>query len=118
MATVGVTEDEARDEHGDDIEIYKSKFTPMKLTMFKPLDVQPKTMMKLVVQKSTDKVLGVHMCGPDAAEIIQVCEAMRLDETNTRYSMHAVRIHTVLTHGAHACDTHPLMHYNRAWLLR
>jgi glutathione reductase (NADPH) len=71
MATVGVTEEEARAEHGDDIEIYKSRFTPMKLTMFKPLDVQPKTLMKIVVQKSNDKVLGVHMCGPDAAEIIQ-----------------------------------------------
>ena len=43
----------------------------MKRTMFKPLDTQPKTMMKLVVASQTGKVVGAHMVGPDAAEVLQ-----------------------------------------------
>lgn len=34
---------------------------------------QEKTVMKLVVDAETDKVLGASMCGPDAPEIMQVC---------------------------------------------
>lgn len=67
-ATVGLTESEARDKYGDDIKIYRSKFRPMYYVL---PDKQEKTMMKLVVNQKTDQVLGAHMVGDHAAEIIQ-----------------------------------------------
>lgn len=68
MATVGLTEAEAVAKFGSDLKIYKSKFRPMKLTLTAS---QEKTMVKMIVQESTGKVLGVHMGGIYAAEIIQ-----------------------------------------------
>ena len=68
MATVGLTEAEAKEKFGDDLKIYNSKFRPMKLTL---TDSQEKTMVKMIVQESTGKVLGVHMGGIYSAEIIQ-----------------------------------------------
>jgi glutathione reductase (NADPH) len=67
IGTVGLTEEEAIEKH-DLIDIYKSKFTPMKYSLS---DNDEKTFMKLIVDRSSDKVLGVHMLGPDAGEIIQ-----------------------------------------------
>lgn len=67
VATVGMTEMQARTMH-DDVIIYQSIFTPMKHTLS---GSNEKTLMKLVVRKSSDEVLGVHMVGPDAGEIIQ-----------------------------------------------
>jgi glutathione reductase (NADPH) len=67
IGTVGLTEEQAREEY-DDIDIYKSTFTPMKHTL---TDSDEKTLMKLVVDKKTDRVVGAHMVGPDAGETIQ-----------------------------------------------
>jgi glutathione reductase (NADPH) len=67
IGTVGLTEEEAREKH-DDIELYKSSFKPMKLSLS---DSNEKTFMKLIVDKKSDRVVGVHMLGPDAGEIIQ-----------------------------------------------
>lgn len=67
IGTVGLTEEEARDKF-DEIEIYKSSFKPMKLSLS---DSNEKTLMKIIVDKKTDLVVGVHMLGPDAGEIIQ-----------------------------------------------
>jgi glutathione reductase (NADPH) len=67
IGTVGLTEAEARDA-GFDVEIFRSTFRPMVHTMS---GRNEKTMMKLVVERKSDKVLGVHMVGPDAGEIIQ-----------------------------------------------
>jgi len=67
LGTVGLTEEQAREKHNH-IEIYKSTFTPMKLSL---TGSEEKTFMKLIVDKSTDKIIGVHMLGPDAGEIIQ-----------------------------------------------
>lgn len=67
IGTVGLTEEEAREKY-DDIEIYKSSFKPMKLSLSKS---EEKTLMKLIVDKNSDRVVGVHMLGPDAGEIIQ-----------------------------------------------
>jgi glutathione reductase (NADPH) len=67
IATVGLTEDEARAEH-DAVDIYKSTFRPLKQTL---AGGEEKTLMKLVVERASDRVLGVHMVGPDAAEVIQ-----------------------------------------------
>jgi glutathione reductase (NADPH) len=67
IGSVGLTEEEARAEHGA-VDVYKSTFTPMKQTLAGGSD---KTLMKLVVDRATGRVLGVHMVGPDAGEIIQ-----------------------------------------------
>ncbi|HIF50451.1 MAG TPA: glutathione-disulfide reductase [Thiotrichaceae bacterium] len=67
IGTVGLTEEEAREKY-DDIELYKSSFRPMKLSLS---DSDEKTFMKLIVDKASDLVVGVHMLGPDAGEIIQ-----------------------------------------------
>ncbi|KPA91195.1 MULTISPECIES: glutathione-disulfide reductase [Pseudomonas] len=67
IGTVGLTEEQAR-EQGHEVTIFESRFRPMKLTL---TDCQEKTLMKLVVDARSDKVLGCHMVGPDAGEIIQ-----------------------------------------------
>ena len=67
IGTVGLTEAEARADRFD-VEIYRSTFRPMVHTMS---GRNEKTMMKLVVDRKTDRVLGIHMVGPDAGEIIQ-----------------------------------------------
>ncbi|TVZ39206.1 glutathione reductase (NADPH) [Alteromonadaceae bacterium 2753L.S.0a.02] len=67
IGTVGYTEEHARDL-GYDLEIYKSAFKPMKHTLS---GLNEKTLMKLVVDKNSRCVLGAHMVGPDAGEIIQ-----------------------------------------------
>jgi glutathione reductase (NADPH) len=67
VATVGLSEEQARLAHAD-VDIYRSRFRPMKHTL-SGRDEQ--TMMKLVVDRATDRVLGVHMVGADAPEIIQ-----------------------------------------------
>ena len=67
LATVGLTEEQAR-EQGYKIVLFESRFRPMKLTMTDSLE---RCLMKLVVDADTDKVLGCHMAGPEAGEIIQ-----------------------------------------------
>jgi glutathione reductase (NADPH) len=68
-ATVGLTEQEALEQHGEDgIKVYRSKFRPMYYTL---PNIQTKTLMKLIVHKESDRVIGAHMVGDDAAEIVQ-----------------------------------------------
>lgn len=68
-ATVGLSEEAAREQYGDEaIKIYRSRFRPMYYTL---AGRDEKTLMKLVVHTQTDKVLGAHMVGDHAAEIIQ-----------------------------------------------
>ncbi|WP_427159474.1 glutathione-disulfide reductase [Aliinostoc sp. HNIBRCY26] len=68
-ATVGLTEAEAIEKYGSDrIKVYRSRFRPMYYTL---AGKEEKTMMKLVVNQETDQVLGAHMVGDYAAEIIQ-----------------------------------------------
>jgi len=67
VATVGFSEIEAATHYGE-LKIYKSVFTPMKHTLS---GRQEKTMMKLIVQASSGKVVGLHVVGMDAPEIVQ-----------------------------------------------
>jgi glutathione reductase (NADPH) len=67
IGTVGLTEEQARDA-GHKVVVYQSDFKPMKLTL---TSSQERTLMKLVVDADSDKVLGCHMVGPDAGEIVQ-----------------------------------------------
>ncbi|MCQ8129802.1 glutathione-disulfide reductase [Methylomonas rivi] len=68
VGTVGLTEEEAGKRYPNDIDVYKSVFTPMKHTLS---GLGEKTLMKMLVQRSSDRVLGIHMVGADAGEIIQ-----------------------------------------------
>ncbi len=67
IGTVGLTESEARDK-GRKLRIYRSEFRPMKYILS---GRDERCLMKLVVDDDSDKVLGAHMVGPDAGEIIQ-----------------------------------------------
>lgn len=68
IGTVGMTEEQAL-ASGHSIDVYKSSFRPMKIVM---AGLQDRMVMKLVVDQKTDKVLGCHIIGHDAAEIIQI----------------------------------------------
>lgn len=68
IATVGLSETAARKLHVDDLEVYRSTFRPMQFTL---AGREERMMMKLVVARSTRKLLGVHVAGPEAGEIIQ-----------------------------------------------
>ncbi len=67
IGTVGLGEEEAK-KLGHEIDVYTSDFKAMKNTIS---GSEERTFMKLVVDQKTDKVLGVHMVGQDAGEIIQ-----------------------------------------------
>lgn len=67
IGTVGLTEEEAR-EAGHTLRIYRSEFRPMKYTLS---GRDERCLMKLVVDDTTDRVLGAHMVGADAGEITQ-----------------------------------------------
>ena len=67
LATVGYTEAQAREKFGA-VTIFKSSFTPLKHTLS---GSKEKTLMKLVVETASDRVVGAHMIGPDAGESIQ-----------------------------------------------
>jgi len=67
IGTVGLSEEQSI-EAGHKVQIFESSFRPMKLTL---TECQERTLMKLVVDADTDKVLGCHMVGPEAGEIVQ-----------------------------------------------
>jgi glutathione reductase (NADPH) len=67
IGAVGLTEGEAR-AASDAVSVYKATFRPLKATLS---GRDQKTLMKLVVDADTQRVLGAHMVGPDAPEIIQ-----------------------------------------------
>ena len=67
LGSVGLTEQQARLQHPN-IKIFKSHFTPMKCNLS---GSNEKSFMKLIVDADTDKVVGVHMLGMDAGEILQ-----------------------------------------------
>lgn len=66
-ATVGLPEAVAR-ARGHEVDVYRTRFRPMLYTL---PGLERRTMMKLVVDRATDRVLGCHMVGDDAGEIIQ-----------------------------------------------
>ncbi|MFN4295628.1 MAG: glutathione-disulfide reductase [Brevundimonas sp.] len=68
VGTVGLTESEARKVCGE-IDVYLTRFRPMKTAFYGD---EERTLMKLVVQASTGRVVGCHIVGPDAPEMIQL----------------------------------------------
>jgi glutathione reductase (NADPH) len=82
IGTVGFTEQEARMQYGN-VDIYKAKFRPMKAIL---AGREERTLMKLVVEAATDKVVGVHVLGTDAAEIVQTATiAVRMGATKADF---------------------------------
>jgi len=78
VATVGMTEAEAH-EHLGAVDVYRSVFRPMRATLS---GRDEKTLVKLVVEQDTGRVVGCHVVGPEAGEIIQgFAVAMRLGAT-------------------------------------
>jgi glutathione reductase (NADPH) len=82
LATVGLTEEEAW-HRCQDVRVYKSVFTPLKLALS---ERQEHTIVKLVVDASDDRVVGCHMAGHGAAEIIQgLAVAMKAGATKAEF---------------------------------
>ncbi len=67
VGTVGLSEAKARERHGD-IDVYRTTFGPLRHQL---TGSGEQVLMKLVVDRKSERVLGVHMVGPDAGEIIQ-----------------------------------------------
>lgn len=82
IGTVGFTE-EACEAREIDIDVYLSDFKPMKHTLS---GRDERTLMKLIVDKSSDRVIGLHMVGPDAGEICQgMAVAMKAGATKADF---------------------------------
>jgi glutathione reductase (NADPH) len=82
IATVGLSEEAARARHGA-VDVYKTSFRALKHTLG---GHEERTFMKLVVDAASQRVLGAHMIGPDAGEIIQgVAIAVKLGATKAQF---------------------------------
>jgi glutathione reductase (NADPH) len=82
VATVGMSENAARSD-GRRLDIYKANFKPLKHTLSGSTE---RVLMKLVVDRDSQVVLGVHMVGADAAEIIQsIAIAVKMGATKAQF---------------------------------
>ncbi|HVZ05201.1 glutathione-disulfide reductase [Hyphomicrobium sp.] len=82
IGTVGFTEHEARAQFGE-VDIYKGSFRPMKAIL---AGRDERMLMKLIVERKSDRVVGVHVFGPDAAEIVQMAAiALRMGATKADF---------------------------------
>ena len=68
IAAVGMTESQARDKLGGEYQTYTSDFRPMKNVL---AGRNERSLYKIIVDRETQKVIGLHMIGPDAPEILQ-----------------------------------------------
>ena len=82
VATVGLSEERARERCGK-VDVYKTAFRALKLTLGGHVE---RTFMKLVVDTASQRVLGAHMIGPDAGEILQgLAIAVKLGATKAQF---------------------------------
>jgi glutathione reductase (NADPH) len=82
VSTVGMSEGEARSD-GRRLDIYKTNFKPLKATLSGSTE---RVFMKLVVDRDSQVVLGVHMVGADAAEIVQsIAVAVKMGATKAQF---------------------------------
>ena len=92
LATVGLTEQKARDQ-GIDIDVYETGFRHLKHSLTKR---DEGIYMKLIVDKVSDKVVGAHMMGPEAGEVIQsVAVAIKAGATKTLFDQ-TIGIHPTM----------------------
>jgi glutathione reductase (NADPH) len=79
---VGYSENEAREKFGA-VRIFKTEFKALKHTLSGSSE---RTLMKLVVEIATDRVVGLHMVGPDAGEVVQgFAVAMKAGATKAQF---------------------------------
>jgi glutathione reductase (NADPH) len=82
VATVGLTEDQARVRYGA-IDVFKTSFKALRHTLS---GRNESTLMKLVVERGSQKIVGAHMVGRDAAEIIQgIAIAVKAGATKNQF---------------------------------
>jgi glutathione reductase (NADPH) len=82
VGSVGLSEADARHKLGK-VDIYLARFKPMKYALTSSAE---RSLVKLVVEGATDKVVGCHVVGPDAPEIIQMAAiAMKLGITKAQW---------------------------------
>jgi glutathione reductase (NADPH) len=82
VATVGLSEDLARERYGA-VDVFKTSFRALKLTLTEKTE---RTFMKLVVDRASQVVVGAHMIGADAGEVIQgVAIAVKLGATKAQF---------------------------------
>jgi glutathione reductase (NADPH) len=82
VATVGLSEERAREKFGA-VDVYKTSFRALKLTLG---DKKERTFMKLVVDRASQVVVGAHMIGADAGEVIQgIAIAVKLGATKAQF---------------------------------
>jgi glutathione reductase (NADPH) len=82
LGTVGLSEEKARERYGK-VDIYKTAFRSLKHSMGKN---EEKIFMKLVVDATSQRVVGAHMIGPDAGEVIQgIAIAVKLGATKAQF---------------------------------
>lgn len=83
IGTVGLSEEDAREKYGDDLKIFRSEYKSMKFTL---AGRDERSLIKMLVDAKTDKVIGAHMIGPDSAEIIQgIAIAMKCGATKAQF---------------------------------
>ncbi|HYL91006.1 MAG TPA: glutathione-disulfide reductase [Burkholderiales bacterium] len=82
LATVGLSEEKARERYGE-LDIYKAYFRPLKLALTAKKE---RVFMKLLVARKSQKVVGAHMIGLDAGEVIQgVAIAVKMGATKAQF---------------------------------
>jgi glutathione reductase (NADPH) len=82
LATVGLNEEQAKLQYNE-IQVYRSDFKPMFETLGQGSE---RTFIKMIVDKATDRVLGCHMVGHHAAEIIQgIAIAIKAGATKSQF---------------------------------
>ena len=82
IGTVGLSEEKARERYGQ-VDIYKAAFRSLKHTMG---NSEERIFMKLVVDAASQRVVGAHMLGPDAGEVIQgIAIAVKLGATKAQF---------------------------------
>ena len=90
IGTVGLTEEQAREKHGDAVKVYQTRFTAMAHAFTKH---QPSTAMKLVTVGAQEKVVGVHIIGQGADEMLQgFAVALKMGATKADFD-NTVAIH-------------------------
>ena len=83
IGTVGLTEDEARQQYGDDVTIYESRFNPMRYAFS---EEKVPARMKLVVTSDDEKIVGCHVIGDGADEMLQgFAVAVRMGATKSDF---------------------------------
>ncbi|MFT5140878.1 MAG: glutathione reductase (NADPH) [Lysobacterales bacterium] len=98
VGTVGYSEEQAR-QHFGELDIYRSEFRPMKYSLS---GRDEKTMMKLIVERSGQKVVGIHIVGVDAPEIVQgfavaVKSGLRKDQFDATVGIHPTAAEELVT---------------------